>query len=727
MKRPRSSPSRAPTAAAAQPPKSRRRSTTAIGIFLGALVLRLVHLWQIRDAPFFDVLMGDAKAYDEWAQRLAAGDWIGQDVFYQAPLYPYVLGLIYSIFGRDLLALRVCQALIGAASCAMLGAAGTRMFGPIAGIVAGALMALYPPAIFFDGLIQKSVLDVFFISAALWIVSRLSEAPRRWREWLWLGLAMGGLSLTRENALVFVLVILTWLAVGAPIPQASRPRAAAAFALGLALVLTPVAVRNYVVGGGFYLTTAQLGPNFYIGNNPGADGTYMSLRYGRGSPEYERIDATELAERAEGRTLSPSEVSNYWMGRAVAFITSQPGSWVGLMARKFALVWNADEMLDTESQESYAEWSTVLKLGGPIGHFGVLVPLAVLGLMTTWADRRRVWVVAAMVAAYAASVVVFYVFARYRFPLVPMLILLAAAGIVRARPCFAQWSHASRALAGAALAVVVVFTNWPLLSSDLMRAITDTNLGAELQERGALEQAATYYRRAIDIRPSHAPAHNNLGTVLRSTGDYAGAVASYERALALVPDYPTVHFNLANALLAAGKPGDAVPHFEAALETNPSVEVVSNFGIALEAQGRRDEAVAQFRRALAMAPQEPMSYRNLANALVGQGAGDEALSLLRKAVSVAPGNAEAHYDLAGLLLERQQFDEAIATLRVTLTLRPNWAEVHNNLGIALGSQGKLDEAVASFRTALALDPTLADATNNLAMVEQLRQAKGPRR
>ena len=55
------------------------------------------------------------------------------------------------------------------------------------------------------------------------------------------------------------------------------------------------------VGGGFYVTTSQFGPNFYIGNNPGADGTYQSLRFGRGAPEYERQDATELAERALGR------------------------------------------------------------------------------------------------------------------------------------------------------------------------------------------------------------------------------------------------------------------------------------------------------------------------------------------------------------------------------------------------------------------------------------------
>src|SRR5262245_31399286 len=61
-------------------------------VFLVALAVRLLHLWQIRRAPFFDVLLGDARGYDAWAQQIAAGDWIGRDVFYQAPLYPYFLG-----------------------------------------------------------------------------------------------------------------------------------------------------------------------------------------------------------------------------------------------------------------------------------------------------------------------------------------------------------------------------------------------------------------------------------------------------------------------------------------------------------------------------------------------------------------------------------------------------------------------------------------------------------
>src|SRR6266545_5538320 len=94
-----------------------RFGTIAAAIFGVALVVRLLHVWQIRAAPFFSVLMGDSRGYDEWARRIAGGDWFGHEVFYQAPLYPYLLGTLYSIAGRDLLIVRLGQAIIGSSAC----------------------------------------------------------------------------------------------------------------------------------------------------------------------------------------------------------------------------------------------------------------------------------------------------------------------------------------------------------------------------------------------------------------------------------------------------------------------------------------------------------------------------------------------------------------------------------------------------------------------------------
>ena len=90
----------------------------SILILVVAFVMRAVYLWQARHAPEFSLLVGDAVTYDGWASRIAGGDWLGEGVFYQAPLYPYFLGMIYALFGRELLAVRLIQIVLGAGSCA---------------------------------------------------------------------------------------------------------------------------------------------------------------------------------------------------------------------------------------------------------------------------------------------------------------------------------------------------------------------------------------------------------------------------------------------------------------------------------------------------------------------------------------------------------------------------------------------------------------------------------
>src|SRR5215472_11946939 len=89
-------------------------------IFATAFILRLLYLFQIQSIPLFDRLAGDGRTYDEWAQRIAAGDWLGSGVFYQAPLYPYFLGLLQTVIGHNVWAIRIVQALLGSLSCVLI-------------------------------------------------------------------------------------------------------------------------------------------------------------------------------------------------------------------------------------------------------------------------------------------------------------------------------------------------------------------------------------------------------------------------------------------------------------------------------------------------------------------------------------------------------------------------------------------------------------------------------
>ncbi|MEO7132754.1 MAG: tetratricopeptide repeat protein [Vicinamibacterales bacterium] len=679
-------------------------------IFVVALSVRLIHIWQLKASPFFDTLLGDANGYDLWAQRLAAGDWVGSEVFYQAPLYPYFLGVVYALFGRDLLIVRIVQALIGSASCVLLGLAGARLFSRHVGLAAGLGLALWAPAIFFDAVLQKSVLDMFLMCLTLWLISGIWDQGSGIGVGIALGAAMAALSLTRENGLLLVAVVLFWM-------MWKSKRSALAFSVGLALIFTPVVIRNYAIDGGFYLTTSQFGSNFYIGNNPNADGTYASIRFGRGSPEFERVDATEVAQQAVGRTLSPAEVSSFWAGRAFDFITSQPGQWLRLVGRKVLLLVNRAEMIDTESQESHAEFSTVLWVLGWIGHFGLLVPLAAFGMLATWPDRRRLWLVYALMLTYAVSVVMFFVFARYRYPLVPFLLLFACVPFdSRVRDCIANLlaqGNSPKWRAAAIVVAIAIFANWPLLSSTLMKAITENNLGTALQDKKQYDLAIPHHERAIALMPEYAPAYNNLGAALRGAGRLDEALARYRQALALKPDFASASYNLANTLLEQGHAADSAASFREALRSTPdSVEAHNNLGIALAQNGDIAGAMSEFRAALAIDDRSVHAHRNLGNMLFDLGQRSEAMAHLERAVAIAPAEPEAVYDIGTILLQGQNFAGAAARFEAALKIRPEWAEAHNNLGIALASQGRVAEALAHFERAVELKPDLADARAN---------------
>ena len=386
------------------------------------------------------------------------------------------------------------------------------------------------------------------------------------------------------------------------------------------------------------------------------------------------------------------------------------------MARKFALLWNATEMLDTESQEAHAEWSWPLRLGGFIGHFGILVPLAALGIMLTWPMRSRLWVFHAMTLAYAASVLAFYVFARYRYPLVPLLIVFAAAGLAKVPR---TWLEARFLIP---VAAVVLFANWPLLSTTLMRAVTETNLAVALQAEGRLDEATEHYHRAIQLQPDYAPAYNNLATALRAKGQLNEAIATYERALSMRPEYGEAHYNLANALNEAERSREAAEHFRIALQTiRGSADVHNNLGIALMGEGKTDEAIAEFQAAVALDSKSPASHRNLADALAAAKQYDRAIDEFRRAARLDSTGAAA-YDLGSLFLELDRTEEAIVAFRASLKEAQS-AQAHNNLGIALGIQGRIDEAIGHFEEALKIQPGFADAERNLATA---RQARGRR-
>nr|MDP9122738.1 glycosyltransferase family 39 protein [Acidobacteriota bacterium] len=179
------------------PPRSRGdgRARAALLFILGvALVLRLAHWWAVRRAPFFAQLVVDSDEYDRWARQIAAGDWLGKEVFFQAPLYPYLLGALYTVCGRSLDAVYLTQIGCAVLGCYALYRAGRQMDSERSGLAAAALAAVYGPFLFYDVQVLKESLAVSVTCLLLWALAAARARPGGWR-WLAAGLCLGALAL----------------------------------------------------------------------------------------------------------------------------------------------------------------------------------------------------------------------------------------------------------------------------------------------------------------------------------------------------------------------------------------------------------------------------------------------------------------------------------------------------------------------------------------------------
>lgn len=168
------------------------------------------------------------------------------------------------------------------------------------------------------------------------------------------------------------------------------------------------------------------------------------------------------------------------------------------------------------------------------------------------------------------------------------------------------------------------------------------------------------------------------------------------------------------ALLAQGRLEEARAEFARVIAQEPEhAEAHYRLGYVLSLQGRLEEASACCERALALDPAHVDALCNKGFILIQQGRVEEAMAGYRRALEIQPDHVKAQYNLAVLLLRQGRADEAAAGLRRALEREPGFAEAHYQLGNALVGRGRTDEAAACFRAVIALRPDHAEAQINL--------------
>jgi tetratricopeptide (TPR) repeat protein len=403
------------------------------------------------------------------------------------------------------------------------------------------------------------------------LLSRLFQTIRSPRLLVLLGVSLGLLALTRENALIFILLIVPWLVVSnRRVPSRIVTGWIALLILGVSIPLASVGLRNYIVGGEFALTTSQFGTNFFIGNNANSKGFYLPLRSNRGNVKYERNDAVEMAESVVGRKLSPREVSEFWTAEAVDYIRTQPVDWLGLMARKALLVWNRVEASDSEDITAYGHFSWMLGALSRILHFGTMVPLAAAGIWLTRRRWRELGLLYVMMASYAASLTLFFLFARYRVPLIPFTLMFASAGAIELRRLAASKDRRSQLQTGLVIACAAVLANLPLTDTRSQLAATYKNFGTVMIDAEKFPEAVDYLGKSLRYRPDVTVTLRGMAESLADLGRLPESRRYFERILQLDPDHFVAHVGLGRLDLMQGRSEEGIRMLERATRLAPS-------------------------------------------------------------------------------------------------------------------------------------------------------------
>jgi tetratricopeptide (TPR) repeat protein len=578
-------------------------------VFASVLLIRLVVLARLTSSPALLSSGSDMQFYDDWAKQILHGHWTDHQAFYGLPLYPFLLALLYRLFGHTPFVPGFFQACLDAGTAVLLykitvrlmkaSASESKRTAHLTGIFAAAGWCFFVPAQAYSVILMPTAAAVFVFWFIVWEIVRAESSPSSARC-LGYGVLLG----VAAMGVATVLFLIPLFVVAIFIRRTSARQcavAAALFIFGTFAGAAPCWIHNYSVARDPVFLSAHGGINFWLGNNPESTGypRFPGLHAGQGQMLRDSIDQ---AETAAGRSLKRSEVSRYWSGKARDFILSNPRSWLKLLGRKFANFWNAFEYDDLGVIVNLRESGVLF----PGLHFGLIAALGLAGAVSSWRPFPLSRWVAGAIALQLAAILPVFVTERYRLPVVPGLLVFAAFGLNRLWQDFAMANYRGATLKLGVISLSALFVAIPRHDPSLW----------------ALEAY-------------------NAGRFALETNDLKAAEDRLQRARALVPENSETNFALGNLRLAQNDPGAARDFYQAVLKIEPRHKgALNNLGVVALNAHEPLRALDFFRRALALEPRNPKTHYLLSEALELTGNREEARIEVARAVELDPSQPE---------------------------------------------------------------------------------------
>ncbi len=241
-------------------------------------------------------------------------------------------------------------------------------------------------------------------------------------------------------------------------------------------------------------------------------------------------------------------------------------------------------------------------------------------------------------------------------------------------------------------------------------ALFCTLYGAVALARGEHEQAASMYRRAIELGNDDEHVVNDLGVVLQELERYGEAKQAYQAALDKQPNFAPALVNIAKCLTGEGKLQEAHQYLQRAADLYPATPgYLRSLGLSFNSLGRFDEAVRWLEKATKLDPEFAEGQNSLAIALANAGRLEDSLMAHRRTLELQPTMLSSYHNLAIAHVSLKQFDEALKLSAQATEMAPESIDAKLSNAFVLEQSGAYENALAEVERALAFDPGHSEA------------------